>query len=228
MVHYKLVKVTIDAPGPAEVIIDMVVQHHGLPDSIISDWGAIITSKFWSLLCYFLGIKQRLSTMFYPQTNKQTEQQNSTMEAYFCIFVNWEQNYWTRFFLMAKFAYNNSKNASIGHMFFKLNCSYQPRILYKEEVDYRSQSKSLDELAEELKELIIVCCENLYHTQELQKQAHDKGVRTRSYAPGEKVWLNSKFIKTKRNCKLEAKFFGLFRVLHPIEKQAYKLELPKN
>ena len=39
--------------------------------------------------------------------------------------------------------------------------------------------------------------------------------------------LNSKFIKTKRNRKLESKFFGQFRVLHPIEKQAYKLELPK-
>ena len=30
MVHYKPVKVTIGAPGPAEVIIGMVVQHHGL------------------------------------------------------------------------------------------------------------------------------------------------------------------------------------------------------
>ena len=29
------------------------------------------------------------------------------------------------------------------------------------------------------------------------------------------------------NCKLEAKFLGLFRVLHPVSKQAYKLKLPK-
>ena len=56
MVHYEPVKVTIDAPGLAEGIINVVVQHHGLPDSIISDQGAIFTSKFWSSLCYFLGI----------------------------------------------------------------------------------------------------------------------------------------------------------------------------
>ncbi len=37
MVHYEPVKVTIDAPALAEVIIKTVVQHHGLPDSIVSD-----------------------------------------------------------------------------------------------------------------------------------------------------------------------------------------------
>ena len=82
MVYYELVKVTIDAPGLAEVIIDVVVRHHGLPDSIISDRGAIFTSKFWSSLCYFLGIKRRLSTAFYTQTDGQTERQNSTIEEY--------------------------------------------------------------------------------------------------------------------------------------------------
>ena len=90
MMHYEPVKVTIDAPGLAEVIIDAVVRHHGLPDSIISDRGAIFTSKFWSSLCYFLGIKRRLSTAFHPQTAGQTERQNSTIEAYLRAFVNWE------------------------------------------------------------------------------------------------------------------------------------------
>ena len=74
---------------------------------------------------------------------------------------------------------------------------------------------------------MIVCRENLHHAQELQKQAHNKGVKPWSYAPGKKIWLNSKYIKTKCNRKLEAKFFGPFRVLHPVKKQAYKLELLK-
>ena len=227
MVHYEPVKVTIDAPGLAEVIIDVVVRHHGLPDSIISDREAIFTSKFWSSLCYFLGIKRRLSTVFHPQTDGQTKRQNSTMEAYLRAFVNFEQNDWARLLLMAEFAYNNAKNASTGHTPFKLNCGYHPRMSYEEDVDPRSQSKSANELLADLRELMIVCQENLHHAQELQKRAHDKGVKARSYAPGEKVWLNSRYIKTKRNRKLEAKFFGPFRVLHPVGKQAYKLELPK-
>ncbi len=74
---------------------------------------------------------------------------------------------------------------------------------------------------------MIICRENLQHTQELQKRYHNKHAKPKSYAIGEKVWLNSKYIKTKRNRKLEAKFFRPFRVLHPVGKQAYKLELLK-
>ena len=149
------------------------------------------------------------------------------MEAYLRAFVNFKQNDWAKLLPMAKFAYNNAKNASTGHTPFELNCGYHPRMSYEEEVDPRSKSKSADELSAELRELMIVCRENLHHAQELQKRAHDKGVKPRSYAPSDKVWLNSKYIKTKQNRKLEVNFFGPFRVLHPVGKQVYKLELPR-
>ena len=149
------------------------------------------------------------------------------MEAYLRAFVNFEQNDWARLLPMAEFAYNNAKDASTGHTPFELNCGYHLRILYEEEVDFRSKSKSADKISAELKELMIVCRENLHHAQELQKRAHDKGVKPRSYAPSDKVWLNSKYIKTRRNRKLETKFFGPFRMLHHVGKQAYKLDLPR-
>ena len=57
MVYYEPVKVIINAPELAEVIIDGVVWHHGLPNSIMTDIGSLFTSKFWSLLCYFLSVK---------------------------------------------------------------------------------------------------------------------------------------------------------------------------
>ena len=128
---------------------------------------------------------------------------------------------------MAEFTYNNAKNASTGHTSFELNCGYHPQMSYEEDVDSRSKSQSADKLLAELRELIIIFHENLYHAQELQKQTHDKGIKPWSYAPGEKVWLNSGYIKTKRTRKLEAKFFGPFQVFHPVGKQKYKLELPK-
>ena len=156
MVHYEPVKVTIDALGLAKVIIDVVVWHHGLPDSIMTDRRLLFISKFWSLLYYFLGVKRRLLTAFYLSTNGQTERQNSTMKAYLRVFVNFEQNNWARFLSIAEFAYNNAKNASTGHTPFELNCGYHPRILYEEDVDSHFQSKSADKLSVELRELMIV------------------------------------------------------------------------
>ncbi len=69
MVYYEPVKVTINAPSLAEVIIDVIVRHHGVSESIVTDQDSIFTSKFWSLLCYFLSIKKKLSTAFHPQTD---------------------------------------------------------------------------------------------------------------------------------------------------------------
>ena len=92
MVYYKLVKAKINILGFAKIIINIVIRHHGLPNSIFSDQELLFTSKFWLLLYYFLGIKQRLLTTFHPQTNGQTERQNSIMEAYLQVFINFEQN----------------------------------------------------------------------------------------------------------------------------------------
>ena len=85
------------------------------------------------------------------------------MEAYLRAFVNFEQNDWARLLPMAEFAYNNAKNASTGHTLFELNCGYHPRMSYEEDVDPHSQSKSADKLSAELRELMIVCRENLHH-----------------------------------------------------------------
>ncbi len=123
---------------------------------------------------------------------------------------------------MAEFAHNNAKNASIGYTPFKLNCGYYPRVSFKEDVDPCSRSRSANKLAKEPRELMEVYCQNLLHAQELQKKVHNKGVKSCSYAPGKKVWLNSKYIKTKRNKKLESKFFGPFQVLQT--RATYKVE----
>ena len=164
MVHYKLVKITIDAPSLAKVIINMIVWHYDLPNSIVTNRGSLFILKFWSLLCYFLAIKQCLSTAFHSQTDSQTKRQNSTMEAYPKAFINFEQNNWARFLPMVEFVYNNAKNASTGHTPFKLNYGYYFWVFYKKNIDPRSKFKSADELLPKLQGLIIVCCKNFYHT----------------------------------------------------------------
>ncbi len=86
------------------------------------------------------------------------------MEAYLQAFVSFEQDDWARLLPIAKFAYNNAKNAITGHTLFEFNCGYHFQASYKEDIDPCSQWKSANELTTELRELMIVCEENFQYT----------------------------------------------------------------
>ena len=58
---------------------------------------------------------------------------------------------------MTKFAYNNTKNANISHILFKLNCGYYPKILFEDKVNIHSRSCFTNKLAKELIEFIEIC-----------------------------------------------------------------------
>ena len=68
-----------------------------------------------------------------------------------------------RLLLMAEFAYNNAKHASIGYTPFELNYMYHPRVSYEENVDLYSRSKAADELIKELRNLMTICRENIQY-----------------------------------------------------------------
>ena len=76
------------------------------------------------------------------------------MEAYLRVFVNFKQNDWARLLPMAEFAYNNAKNASTSFMPFELNCGYHPRAFYKKDLDPYSQSKTVEKLSFEIRNLM--------------------------------------------------------------------------
>ena len=57
---------------------------------------------------------------------------------------------------MAKFAYNNTKNISIGHMFFEFNYWYYSHISYKENLDPYSKLKIAEKPFFKLQNLMVV------------------------------------------------------------------------
>ena len=130
MVYYKSIKITINISAFAKVIVNVVIRYYGLLDSTVINRRSFFTLKFWSSLFYFFGIKQKLFTAFHPKIDGQTKRQNSTMEAYLQDFVNFKQNDWAQLLSITEFAYNNAKNAGIGHITFELNYKYHPCITY--------------------------------------------------------------------------------------------------
>lgn len=126
---------------------------------------------------------------------------------------------------MPKFACNNAKNISTSHTDFKLNCGYYLRIFFEKDIDYCLKTHSAKKLDKKLKDLMSIYQQNLLYAQKLEKQAHYKNVKPRSYVSGKKIWLECKCIKTKWHCIFKNIFFDPFQVLHSVGKQAYKLEL---
>jgi transposase InsO family protein len=76
MAKYISVNKDIDAVSLINTMIDRIFSVYGIPDGIVSNRGTVFTSQYWSDIYYQSKVKRRLSTVFHPQTDGQTERQN--------------------------------------------------------------------------------------------------------------------------------------------------------
>jgi len=75
---------------------------------IIHDHNTRFTSQYNKDLLELLGSEQNLSTAYHPQTDRQSERMNQTVEQYLRIFINYHQDDWKEWLALAKFSYNDS------------------------------------------------------------------------------------------------------------------------
>jgi Integrase zinc binding domain/RNase H-like domain found in reverse transcriptase len=72
----------------AYAVLRTVIAAHGVPRYIIIDRAKVYTSKFWESLMAKIGVDQRHSIAYHPQTDSMVERLNQTLEQYLRIFVN--------------------------------------------------------------------------------------------------------------------------------------------
>ena len=68
-----------------------------------------------------LGIETKLSTAFYPQTNKQIERENQELEQYLRIYINHRQINWSEWLATVEFTFNNKIHTVTKSLLFKVN-----------------------------------------------------------------------------------------------------------
>lgn len=83
--------------------------------------------------------------------------------------------------LIADFVYNNVKNANIFYILFKLNYGYYPCICFENKTNSCWKVYLANKLVEKLRDLILICQQNLFNIQEVQKKVYDKGVQSKNY-----------------------------------------------
>ena len=64
------------------IVLDRVIRHYGIPENITSDRDKIFKSNFWKTLIVEIGTKIKLSIVYHPQTDRQTERINQTLKTY--------------------------------------------------------------------------------------------------------------------------------------------------
>jgi len=68
------------AEGLARLFRDNIWKLHRLPESVVSDRRPQFIAELTKELNKILGIETRLSTVFHPQTDGQTEQMNQELK----------------------------------------------------------------------------------------------------------------------------------------------------
>jgi len=105
--HFILTHTTMIAEGAARLFLHQVWKLHGLPKCIILDHGPQFVARFTKELYHLLGIKLASSTVWHPQTDRQTECINQELDQYLWLFVNEQQNDWYDLLPLAEFQHNN-------------------------------------------------------------------------------------------------------------------------
>ncbi|PWA58030.1 hypothetical protein CTI12_AA406450 [Artemisia annua] len=111
--HFGSLPTSFNAHKVAEVFLEIVVKHHGIPKTIVSDRDPIFVSTFWKQLFHFSGTQLNHSTAYHPQTDRQTEVVNRCLEQYLRAMVSNRPQQWVRSLPWAEYCYNSSYHSSI-------------------------------------------------------------------------------------------------------------------
>jgi hypothetical protein len=98
---------TVTREGIAQLYVQHVFPHFGVPHKVISDRDPLFTGKFMRELCKQLHIKQNISSAYHPQTDGQSKRTNQWLEQYLRIYSNFQQDNWASLLPLAQFIHNS-------------------------------------------------------------------------------------------------------------------------
>ena len=225
MAHFIPTSTRATAEDLAQLHLNHVWKLHGVPRVHNTDRGPLFTAEYTRRFFKGLGIDQRFSTPYHPQTQGQVENLNKWMETYIRMFCNKQQNNWADLLPTAEFAYNNHLHPSIGMTPFRANYGYDLTLTGEgttRGADIPLRLNILTRLHQRCKEWIL-------SAQKKQETQYAKRVKD---APPLKVddlvWISSRDLLTDRpSAKLEALRYGPYPIIEVRGPLTYRVKLPE-
>ena len=92
--HFVHVQSIFKETNIAKVYMKEITRLHGIPKEIVLDHDPKFTSNFWKALFKEFSTKLKLSAMYHPQSDGQTEQVNQIIEDMFRMHVMDKPSKW--------------------------------------------------------------------------------------------------------------------------------------
>jgi len=159
--------------GLARLFWDNVWKLHGLLESVVSDRGPQFAVELMKELNRMLGIKTKLLTAFYPQTDGQTERMNQELEQYLRFFIEHRQKDWPEWLAAAEFAINNKVHMATKISSFMAN--YGKELRMGGDIRRKEKVESATEFVERMKKVHEEAEAALKKMQEEMKRYADRG-----------------------------------------------------
>ncbi|GJX34450.1 reverse transcriptase [Tanacetum coccineum] len=86
--HFGALPTNFNGHKVADLFTEIVVKHHGIPKTIVSDRDPTFVSKFWKELFRVSGTQLNHSTAYHPQSDGQTKVVNRGLEQYLRAMVS--------------------------------------------------------------------------------------------------------------------------------------------
>ena len=226
---------TMKAEDCARKFMECWGKYHGIPHAITSDRGTNWTSTFWREFCRLMGVTQRLSSAYHPQTDGGPERINQEVQAYLRNFINQEQSDWKRWLPTAQLAINGRYHTGLGMSPFFATHGYEsssPVALTPEPAQYPklAAAERAAQFVEKMNEISDLCQASMAASAQNQEEsANKKRTPAPVYRKGDKVWLDLRNYHTTRPKRsLDAKHakYTVSEVLSPVSVRL--TGMPKN
>ena len=169
---------------------------HGLPESVVSNRRPQLAAELTKELNRMLGIETKLSTVFCPQIDGQTEQINQELEQYLQFFVDHRQKDWPEWLESAEFMVNNKVHMATKVSPFMAN--YRRELRMEGDIRKKGKVESMTEFVERMKKVHEKARVVLKKAQEdMKRQAEQERKKMEDRKRGDRVMLSTKDLMFK-------------------------------
>lgn len=207
----------------AKFLLENIICRHGAPKTILTDRGRVFQSEVIRNLLKSMGIVSSFTTAYRPQTNGLTERLNKTLAEMLSAFTNDQQKDWDEFLPQVTFAYNTTKQGSLGETPYFLVHGREAKLpseIMMTLEDEGAWSKERERLDEARK----VALERLETRQKKEAKRYDESRRDVTFKPGDLVRVHTPTRKIGKSTKLLPQYHGPYKVIKQVGPVNYEIE----